>query len=436
MAAAVAVPGLQRRVTLSSGPKPAAWASLGSRTQSEFWGAGMACSWSPALHRTGQQAARISLRMPPASASAGAGVGWRQPGSPAAWGESSKLEAVPLGLGGLGLPKPAPRKCQAASSEGAGELQKTEDTGKLSAVQLTTYFGMWYLYNVIFNIYNKKALNVFPFPWFQATFQLLAGAVWMAGLWGTRLQPCPPVTKEFIKALLVPAFFHTVGHIAACFSFSKVAVSFTHIIKSAEPVFSVAFSSVLGESYPLLVWLSLIPIMFGCGLAAATELSFNLAGFWGAMISNFAFVLRNIYSKRSLKNFKQYDGINCYGWITIISTLYLAPFAVLFEGGQWVSGYKQAVTTLGDQNTLLLWIGASGIFYHLYNQASYQALGGISPLTFSVGNTMKRVVVIVATVIAFRNPIRPLNALGSAIAILGTFLYSQASARSKKIKAP
>ncbi|PRQ32326.1 putative sugar phosphate transporter domain-containing protein [Rosa chinensis] len=45
---------------------------------------------------------------------------------------------------------------------------------------------------------------------------------------------------------------------------------------------------------------------------------------------------------------------------------------------------------------------------------------------------MKRVVVIVSTVLVFRNPVRPLNALGSAVAIFGTFLYSQATAKKKK----
>ncbi|KAA0042395.1 xylulose 5-phosphate/phosphate translocator [Cucumis melo var. makuwa] len=76
------------------------------------------------------------------------------------------------------------------------------------------------------------------------------------------------------------------------------------------------------------------------------------------------------------------------------------------------------------------------IFYHLYNQSFYQDLDEISPLTFSVGNTMKRAVVIVASVLVFRNPVRPLNAVGSAIAIFGTFLYSQATSKksSKKIE--
>ncbi|GLT54046.1 hypothetical protein SLA2020_272790 [Shorea laevis] len=238
--------------------------------------------------------------------------------------------------------------------------------------------------------------------------------------------------KPFIIALLGPALFHTIGHISACVSFSKVAVSFTHVIKSSEPVFSVVFSSFLGDTYPLQVWLSILPIVLGCSLAAVTEVSFNYQGLWGALISNVGFVLRNIYSKRSLQSFKEVDGLNLYGWISIISLLYLFPVAVFVEGSQWVQGYHRAIQAVGKPSTLYIWVLLSGVFYHLYNQSSYQALDEISPLTFSVGNTMKRVVVIVSTVLVFRNPVRPLNALGSAIAIFGTFLYSQATPASKK----
>ncbi|KAK4379588.1 hypothetical protein RND71_001450 [Anisodus tanguticus] len=322
---------------------------------------------------------------------------------------------------------------KAASGTPDGEV--IEGSKPKVNMKLALIFGLWYFQNIVFNIYNKKVLNIFPYPWLLASFQLFCGSVWMLVLWSFKLQPCPKINKSFIIALLGPALFHTIGHISACVSFSKVAVSFTHVIKSAEPVFSVVFSSFLGDTYPLTVWLSILPIVFGCSLAAVTEVSFNLGGLSGAMISNVGFVLRNIFSKRSLQNFKEVDGLNLYGWITIISFLYLAPVAVFVEGSQWVAGYHKALGTIGNPNTFYLWVLVSGIFYHLYNQSSYQALDDISPLTFSVSNTMKRVVVIVATVLVFRNPVRPLNALGSAIAIFGTFLYSQATAKNPKKEA-
>lgn len=60
---------------------------------------------------------------------------------------------------------------------------------------------------------------------------------------------------------------------------SKVAVSFTHIIKSGEPAFSVLVSRfLLSEKFPVAVYLSLLPIIGGCALAAVTELNFNITG--------------------------------------------------------------------------------------------------------------------------------------------------------------
>ncbi|KDP39598.1 hypothetical protein JCGZ_02618 [Jatropha curcas] len=342
--------------------------------------------------------------------------------------ESNRVHKYPSGL--FSKPRSYIAKAAASESESSPEEEASLDSQpKDKTFQLAIVFGLWYFQNIVFNIYNKKALNVFPYPWFLASFQLFVGSIWMFILWSLKLQPCPKISKPFIIALLGPALFHTIGHISACVSFSKVAVSFTHVIKSSEPVFSVIFSSLLGDTYPLKIWLSILPIVLGCSLAAITEVSFNFQGLWGALISNVGFVFRNIYSKKSLQSFKEVNGLNLYGWISIISLIYLFPVAVVVEGSQWVQGYHKAIETVGKSSTFYFWVLLSGVFYHLYNQSSYQALDDISPLTFSVGNTMKRVAVIVSTILVFRNPVRPLNAVGSAIAILGTFLYSQASAK-------
>lgn len=75
------------------------------------------------------------------------------------------------------------------------------------------------------------------------------------------------------------ALAHTIGHVAATISMSKVAVSFTHIIKSGEPAFTVLVSKFfLGETFPIGVYLSLLPIIGGCALSAVTELNFNMIG--------------------------------------------------------------------------------------------------------------------------------------------------------------
>ncbi|EYU19234.1 hypothetical protein ABFS82_13G171400 [Erythranthe guttata] len=321
----------------------------------------------------------------------------------------------------------SPVTCKAYEADRSEPILESPEVKSEAArkLKIGIYFATWWGLNVIFNIYNKKVLNAYPFPWLTSTLSLAAGSLIMLISWALRITEVPKTDLDFWKTLFPVALAHTIGHVAATVSMSKVAVSFTHIIKSSEPAFSVLVSRfILGESFPPSVYLSLLPIIGGCGLAALTELNFNMTGFMGAMISNLAFVFRNIFSKKGMKG-KSVSGMNYYACLSMLSLLILTPFAFAVEGPQmWAVGFQQAMSQIGPQ--IIWWMAAQSIFYHFYNQVSYMSLDEISPLTFSVGNTMKRISVIVSSIIIFHTPVQPVNALGAAIAILGTFLYSQA----------
>ncbi|OAY67292.1 Glucose-6-phosphate/phosphate translocator 2, chloroplastic [Ananas comosus] len=308
-----------------------------------------------------------------------------------------------------------------AGEAGAAAAAATATAAKAAQrAKIGVYFATWWALNVVFNIYNKKVLNAFPYPWLTSTLSLAAGSLIMLVSWATRIAETPKTDLEFWKALAPVAVAHTIGHVAATVSMSKVAVSFTHIIKSAEPAFSVVVSRfLLGETFPVPVYLSLIPIIGGCALAAVTELNFNMIGFMGAMISNLAFVFRNIFSKKGMKGKSvRRDELLCLP----LHALSAHSHPIRLRGG----GTADVGGRLGEGDFADRWVAAQSIFYHLYNQVSYMSLDEISPLTFSIGNTMKRISVIVSSIIIFHTPVQPVNALGAAIAILGTFLYSQA----------
>jgi drug/metabolite transporter (DMT)-like permease len=86
------------------------------------------------------------------------------------------------------------------------------------------------------------------------------------------------VSFENIKALSPVALMHAIAHITAVISLGAGAVSFTHIVKAAEPAFTSFFSAVLlKQFFPLPVYLSLIPVMGGVALASLKERSFRWA---------------------------------------------------------------------------------------------------------------------------------------------------------------
>lgn len=321
----------------------------------------------------------------------------------------------------------------------AAAAAEADNNGLAVVAKTGLYILLWYAFNMIFNILNKSALNAFPCPYFMSAMQLVVSGVWMCAMWATGLQKKPKVDMELIKGLLPVAFAHTVGHVTACVSFSLMAVSFAHIVKSAEPVFAVALSGpFLGTWAPAYVWASLIPIVAGCSLSAMKELSFAWGGFLFAMASNFGMVFRNILSKKCLTGDmkeKNIDGMNLFGLLSIISCVYCIPLALIMESSKWDVAWQVAVSSLGQGEFLKL-LALSGVFYHLYNQLSYMVLDrGLSPTSFSVSNTMKRVAVVVSSVLFFKNPVTFLNWLGSAMAIFGTLLYSMAVDKEKKDKA-
>ena len=62
--------------------------------------------------------------------------------------------------------------------------------------------------------------------------------------------------------------------------------------------------------------------------------------------------------------------------------------------------------------------------HYLNNEVMYLALGKVHPVTLAVGNTMKRVFILIASVMVFRNPITLQDGIGSGVGIAGVLLYS------------
>ncbi|XP_052176978.1 triose phosphate/phosphate translocator, non-green plastid, chloroplastic-like [Diospyros lotus] len=312
--------------------------------------------------------------------------------------------------------------------ESAGESAKS--SGLTRTLELGSLFGLWYLFNIYFNIYNKQVLKVFPYPVTVSLVQFAVGTVLVILMWTSNLYKRPKISGAQLAAILPLAVVHTLGNLFTNMSLGKVAVSFTHTIKAMEPFFSVVLSAMfLGEMPTFWVVGSLLPIVGGVALASMTEASFNWAGFWSAMASNLTNQSRNVLSKKFMvKKEDSLDNITLFSIITIMSFFLVAPVTLFMEGIKFTPSYLQSIELNVRQVYIRTLIAA--LCFHAYQQVSYMILQRVSPVTHSVGNCVKRVVVIVSSVLFFRSPVSPVNSLGTGVALAGVFLYS----RVKRIK--
>ena len=324
-------------------------------------------------------------------------------------------------------------------SASAAAAEPEKKGGLMETIQVGGYFALWYLFNIAYNIYNKQALNAVDYPWSIATIQMATGILYFAPLWLLGIRKAPKLNMSELKTLFPIALCHTGVHVGAVIALGAGAVSFAHIVKASEPVVTCGLNALLlGEVLPASVYATLIPIIAGVGIASMKELSFTMLALGSAMLSNVSSAARGVLSKKTMSGKKigeNLDAQNLYAVLTAISTLVLLPISFAIEGTGFFSAFKASVASGAFTNkalaTLMFLSGAS---YYAYNEVAFLALGKVNPVTHAVGNTIKRVVIIVASVIAFKTPMSTGSIIGSSIAIAGTLLYSLAMNASKKKK--
>jgi len=292
---------------------------------------------------------------------------------------------------------------------------------------------------VYFNVYNKRVLNAFPYPGLCTLVHLSVGSLCMAVIWGLGLRKTPKLRTTTVLQVLPLGALHLLGFAFTNASLGSVAVSFTHTIKALEPFFTAIFSAfILGSIPSLISMLALVPIVSGVILASFTEASFTWGGLVFALGSNFSFQLRNVLSKQYMttKAYESQEGglttdaldqINLFACITISACVMMFPCAYFLDAGQLTAAMgSQGVASVATEplGQLFWWSFVAGLCRFGDVLVSYAILAQVSPVTHSVGNCLKRVIVIAASIFIFQNPVSSKNVMGTVLAITGVFLYS------------
>ncbi|CAK8995817.1 unnamed protein product, partial [Durusdinium trenchii] len=270
--------------------------------------------------------------------------------------------------------------------------------------------------NIAYNVINKRVLLAHPHPCLVTGINLLSSSLCCIACWMFGVMRFPRTLNwSFYLKLMGLAVLHWSGMLFSNISVSEVHISFTHTVKAAEPFFTAVFTAVLiGNKPTIRAWMSLLVVIAGIVVASTAEISFTWRGFWAAMMSNVVVALRTVLTKMAMDR-HVLDPLNFQALLQCAAFIVSIPVALLFN--------LHAVREIAQDTAALPSILLIGPLVWTFNVASIVILVHTTTVVHSMIRSMRRPLLVLASIITFGTSITHLNALGIMFTLFGAFWY-------------
>jgi drug/metabolite transporter (DMT)-like permease len=197
----------------------------------------------------------------------------------------------------------------------------------------------------------------------------------------------------------------------------------------------------MGQRFPTIIYVSLIPICFGVILASGADVNVSAAGLCAAITSALAQTFMNI-SIKSVREKTGYSGQKSFLGMTIVATFATLPvvaassYSTKGSNGSTFALFMSVFTRLsaGDSWPLLLTLLAA-MAYHVEYVLNFTFVSYVSSVTFSVCDIARRIAIILTGAFLFKNIFKAQKWVVILIDLSGVLWYSYLDNTTKKIGA-
>lgn len=318
---------------------------------------------------------------------------------------------------------------------------------------------VWYAANLVFSLGMKRSHALVPDVVVLTTMQFGVGAASLSVAMALGYVSLPD--RRWVQLVLCSAALFFGGTFATNLSLVTLSVSFTHVLKTCEPLFTVVIIWLWDRQLPgATASLSLVVTIVGVLIASLQQRKRKAAGdsivigFCMGMLANALLQLRNVLNKRLMQrerpfasdsalsgplaeagapadNFKPVSSPAPPGALALVFlTLGAAlPMQLVLHGCADVYlALQPAPPTVsryahyGDAHPL--WLVVTPAFFVLYQAASLQVLSQVDPVMHAVLNSLKRMLVIGVGAAFMREPLSAGYVAGALLAVAGVACYS------------
>jgi len=270
----------------------------------------------------------------------------------------------------------------------------------------------WYGWTVVYNIYNKNALEDLDVGFVTAaqlafsTFMTFSGKI-------TKSSIRPPPTRGwpmYLAMLIVLSLGQYFGNHFGNVATRLMSISSVNIIKSSEPILTMGVMFLLFQQRQSMYKIALvIPIIGGICLCNMSDIAYSHTGALMCVVSNMFHIFKIVASKKYFVEVLGYHGEALY---------------ILSNVGSFVIGVPillQNYTGMTHNAAFNLLVSAFGYYYN--SVTAFDLITKINPVTFSMLNIYKRIVITgVYYVLSMKLPTF-MAATGMAISNAALYLY-------------
>ncbi|KAK3704872.1 hypothetical protein LTR37_013563 [Vermiconidia calcicola] len=316
-----------------------------------------------------------------------------------------------------------------AQKESAPLVVEHQVSFRSKMLSLTAYF----ILNLALTLSNKAVLGKASFPWLLTTLHTSATSIGCFLMFGFGSLKLTPLTSRENLTLVAFSVLFTFNIAFSNVSLALVSVPFHQIMRSTCPIVTILiYHTCYGRTYSTATYLTMIPLILGVGLTTAGDYYCTLAGFTITLIGVILASVKPVATNRLM------TGSIAFSAMEVL--LRLSPLAAIqciicaFLTGE-LERFRLAYAGGEFSNSFGVGLLANAVIAFALNIISFQTNKVAGALTMTVCGNVKQVLTIGLGIVLFNVEVGWLNAVGTAITVLGAVWYSKVELDIKRSRA-
>ncbi|KAG0173632.1 UAA transporter [Apophysomyces sp. BC1034] len=292
------------------------------------------------------------------------------------------------------------------------------------------WLSLYFFFNLTLTLYNKIILSLFefPFPWTLTAIHTFCGAIGAYAFWKFDVFSPSKLGEQENIVMILFSVLYTINIAISNVSLNLVTVPFHQVVRAMTPVFTIMLSVMfLKKSYPGMIYISLLPVVFGVGFATFGDYNYTAMGFFLTVLGTVLAALKTVVTNRV-----QVGRLKLHPLDLLLRMSPLAFVQTMVYS--YISGEMAQVQEFCRTSftwSLFFALLVNGILAFFLNVVSFTANKKTSALTMTVAGNVKQVLSIVLAVIIFNLHITWTNAAGIMLTLAGGGWYTHVEMQQK-----